>query len=215
MSGTLRVSEIYRSIQGESSHAGRPCGFVRLTGCHLRCVWCDSVFSFTDGETLSVDEVARRTFALGTRLVEVTGGEPLLQPAVHDLMTRLLDAGLEVLLETSGNLDLSAVDPRVIKIVDVKCPASGESHRNHWPALEQLGPLDELKFVIADRADYEWTRTTIRERSLADVATLLVGCVDGALAPERLVDWVLADGLPVRFQLQLHKVLWPDDVRGV
>jgi len=215
MSSTLRVSEIYRSIQGESSFAGRPCGFVRLTGCHLRCVWCDSVFSFSEGDTVPVDEVVRRTVALATPLVEVTGGEPLLQPAVHELMQKLLDAGLTVLLETSGSLDLRAVDPRVVKIVDIKCPGSGESHRNRWSALDELGPRDELKFVVADRTDYEWSRTVIRERSLADRAAILIGCVDGSMEPTLLVEWVLADALPVRFQLQLHKVLWPDDARGV
>lgn len=215
MNETLRISEIYRSVQGESSYAGLPCTFVRLTGCHQRCVWCDSAFTFHGGETMTLAEIAERVERLATPLVEITGGEPLLQPAVHVLLSQLADSGYEVLLETSGSLDIGQVDPRVVRIVDLKCPASGECHRNNWDNLRHLRSRDEVKFVIADRADYEWARAVISEHDLATRAGLLMGTVHGALEPQRLAEWLLEDRLPVRFQLQLHKSLWPADARGV
>ncbi|HKA24080.1 MAG TPA: radical SAM protein [Candidatus Eisenbacteria bacterium] len=211
----LVVNEIYASIQGESTYAGLPCVFVRLTACNLRCSWCDSEFSFYEGTRRTVDEIVAEVECFGLPLVEVTGGEPLLQPGVHPLMTRLADRGYRVLLETSGSLDISPVDPRVIRIVDVKCPASGESARNRWQNMEQLRPTDELKFVIADRADYEWARGEVRARELAKRCTVLFGPVWNRVEPQQLAAWILEDKLPVRFQIQLHKYVWAPDARGV
>ncbi len=213
---TLVVHEIYVSIQGESSYAGLPCTFVRTTGCNLRCTWCDTPQAFYGGQRLTRAEVLSRVLATRTQLVEVTGGEPLLQPGVNVLLTELCDSGKTVLLETSGEADVTGVDPRVHKIMDVKAPGSGESHRNRWSNLEHITPRDELKFVLVDRADYEFMRDVIRDRSLA-VRTphLLASTVFGRLKPSELVRWVLADGLPVRVQLQLHKHIWPPDAQGV
>jgi len=211
----LVVNEIYASIQGESSYAGLPCVFVRLTGCNLRCTWCDSEFSFYEGTRRVLDDVVAEVERFGIPLVEVTGGEPLLQPGVHPLMARLADRGLRVLIETSGSIDISGVDPRVIRIVDVKCPASGESGSNRWENLAHLRAADELKFVIADRADYEWARGELRARDLASRCTVLFGPVWGRLEPRTLVEWILEDRLPVRFQVQLHKYVWSSDARGV
>lgn len=217
---TLLVHEIYASIQGESTFAGLPCTFVRLVGCNLRCVWCDTPQAFypTPGrsERMPRSEVLRRALATKTPLVELTGGEPLLQPGALPLLRELCDAGRTVLLETSGEADVSAVDPRVHKIVDLKAPGSGECHRNRWSNLEHLGPGDELKFVLADRADYEWMRSTIVERGLTSRGlALLASCVWDRLAPRDLVEWVLADGLSVRVQVQLHKVIWGAASEGV
>ena len=211
----LVVNEIYASIQGESSYAGLPCVFVRLTGCNLRCTWCDSEFSFYEGTRRVLDDVVAEVERFGIPLVEVTGGEPLLQPGVHPLMARLADRGLRVLIETSGSMDISGVDPRVIRIVDVKCPASGESGSNRWENLAHLRAADELKFVIADRADYEWARGELRARDLTSRCTVLLGPVWGRLEPRTLVEWILEDRLPVRFQVQLHKYVWSSDARGV
>jgi 7-carboxy-7-deazaguanine synthase len=213
---TLVIHEIYASIQGESTFAGLPCAFVRTTGCNLRCVWCDTPQAFHGGTRMSRSEVLDRALAFGTPLVELTGGEPLLQPGVLPLMTELCDANRTVLVETSGEADVSGVDPRVHKIMDLKCPGSGESHRNRWSNLAHVGPRDEIKFVLAHRADYEWMRDTIRERHLADrTPNLLASTVFGALAPRDLVRWVLEDRLPVRVQVQLHKVIWSPDETGV
>jgi 7-carboxy-7-deazaguanine synthase len=211
----LKVTEIFHSIQGESSLAGRPCVFVRLTGCQMRCVWCDTAYAFHGGEWRSVEEVVAEVRALGCPLVEVTGGEPLLQPGVHPLMTRLCDEGFEVLLETGGGLDISGVDPRVKRIVDVKCPGSGEAAHNRWENLDHVRPGDELKFVLADRADYEWARQTIAERGLAGRCPIHLSPVWGAVDPAELAAWILADRLPVRLSLQLHKLLWGAEARGV
>jgi len=213
---TLVVHEIYRSIQGESTFAGLPCTFVRLTGCNLRCTWCDTPQAFYGGKRIPRADVLARALALGTPLVELTGGEPLLQPGVFLLMRELCDAGRTVLVETSGEADVARVDPRVHKIMDLKAPGSGESHRNRWSNLEHLGQRDEIKFVLASRADYEWMRATIRDRALGDRGVaLLASTVWGKLAPKDLVDWVVEDGLPVRVQVQLHKVIWGAEAQGV
>ncbi|MGO8992922.1 MAG: radical SAM protein [Polyangiaceae bacterium] len=213
---TLVIHEIYASIQGESTFAGLPCTFVRTTGCNLRCSWCDTPQAFYGGSRRRRHEVLAEALAQGTPLVEVTGGEPLLQPAVLPLLEELCDAGRTVLLETSGEADVARVDPRVHKIMDVKAPGSGESHRNRWSNLEHIRPHDEIKFVLASRADYEFMRDVVRGRALADrTPHLLASTVFGALLPRDVVRWVLEDGLAVRVQLQLHKYIWPADARGV
>jgi 7-carboxy-7-deazaguanine synthase len=214
--GTLVIHEIYASIQGESSFAGLPCTFVRTTGCNLRCSWCDTPQAFYGGTRMPRAEVLAKALATGTKLVELTGGEPLLQPAVLPLMRDLLDAGRTVLIETSGEADVSGVDPRVHKIMDLKAPGSGESARNRWSNLEHIGAGDEIKFVLADRGDYEWMRETIRARELASRTTnLLASTVFGKLAARDVVTWVLEDALPVRVQLQMHKYIWAADATGV
>ena len=213
---TVVVHEIYRSVQGESTFAGLPCAFVRLTGCNLRCTWCDTPQAFYGGTRLRRADVLARALELGTPLVELTGGEPLLQPGAFVLLRELCDAGRTVLVETSGEADVSRVDPRVHKIMDLKAPGSGESHRNRWSNLEHIGPGDEIKFVLADRADYEWMRATVRERGLEGRGiALLASTVWGKLAARDLVAWVLEDGLPVRVQVQLHKVIWGAEAQGV
>lgn len=210
----LRVTEIFHSIQGESSHAGRPCAFVRLTGCNLRCRWCDSEYTFSGGEPMSVDDVVEKVKSYGCNLVEVTGGEPLAQRESLDLMTRLCDQGLEVLLETSGSIDIAPVDKRVIIILDIKCPCSGEASKNRWENLEHLKPADEIKFVIADRGDYDWARNVIEERDL-NRWTILLSPVWGEMHLQSLAEWMLADRLPARLQTQLHKHIWGAEARGV
>jgi 7-carboxy-7-deazaguanine synthase len=213
---TLVIHEIYASIQGESTFAGLPCTFVRTTGCNLRCTWCDTPQAFHGGTRMTRAHVLEAALAHGTPLVEVTGGEPLLQPGVIPLMTELCDAGKTVLLETSGEADVSLVDRRVHKIMDIKAPGSGESHRNRWENLEHIGARDELKFVLASRADYEFMRDIVRGRALVDrTPNLLASTVFGALLPKDLVRWVLDDHLPVRVQLQMHKYIWPTDATGV
>jgi 7-carboxy-7-deazaguanine synthase len=213
---SLVVNEIFYSIQGESTHAGRPCVFVRLTGCNLRCRWCDTEYAFNEGRRMTVAEVVEAVGRHGCDLVEITGGEPLLQEAVHPLIGALLAAKHTVMIETSGAVDLAAVDPRAIKIMDLKCPGSGESGRNLWSNFELLGRRDEIKFVIADRADYEWARAVIRERGLAErVNAILMSPVFGELDPALLAGWMLEDRLPARLQLQLHKHVWGPNVRGV
>ena len=211
----LRVNEIFHSIQGESTHAGRPCAFVRLTGCNLRCVWCDTAYAFHEGVSMTVDEIIERVEALGCRLVEVTGGEPLLQSETPALMRALLDRGHEVLLETGGSLPIEHVPAGVRRIIDVKCPGSGESARNRWENLDALRDGDELKFVIAGREDYEWAAGVVRERALHEKTTVLFSAVHDGLPSGRLARWVLDDALPVRVQVQMHKVLWPEIPRGV
>jgi 7-carboxy-7-deazaguanine synthase len=211
----LRVNEVFYSLQGESTRAGLPCVLVRLTGCQMRCSWCDTAYAFYEGSWRSVDEVVAEVARHRCRLVEVTGGEPLLQPGALTLMTRLCDAGYEVLLETGGGLDISPVDPRVRRIVDVKCPGSGEAEANHWPNLDLLRPSDELKFVLAGEEDYRWARRLVEERRLAERCPVHFSPVHGSLDPRRLAAWVLADRLQVRVQLQLHKLLWGPAARGV
>lgn len=211
----LRVNEIFYSIQGESSFAGQPCVLVRLTGCQMRCTWCDTEYSFYEGAWMRVDDVIDRVLSYGCPLAEVTGGEPLLQPGVHTLMSGLCDRGLEVLLETGGGLDISGVDPRVRRIVDLKCPASGEAANNHWPNIEALRRTDEVKFVLADRGDYEWARDALRRHRIDRLCTVHLSPVWGALEPAELAAWVLEDRLPARVSMQLHKALWGAETRGV
>ena len=213
---TLVVHEIYASIQGESTFAGVPCAFVRLTGCNLRCVWCDTPQAFYGGTRMRRGEVLERALSLGTPLVELTGGEPLLQPGAIPLLRELCDAGKEVLLETSGEAPVDEVDSRVHKIMDLKAPGSGECHRNRFANLRHLSQRDEIKFVLKDRTDYEWMKATIREHALEPrVGALLASCVFGELSPKELVAWVLADRLNVRVQLQMHKYIWDKDTQGV
>lgn len=213
---SLVIHEIYASIQGESTFAGLPCTFVRTTGCNLRCTWCDTTHAFYDGTRMTRAEVLSRALATGTQLVELTGGEPLLQPAVPRLCAELCDAGRTVLIETSGEADVSVLDPRVHRIMDLKAPGSGESERNRWSNLQHLTPRDEIKFVLADRADYDWMREVVRARDLPSITpNLLASAVFGQLQVKDLVEWVMADALPVRVQLQMHKYIWPPDATGV
>ncbi|MCH2133624.1 MAG: radical SAM protein [Phycisphaerales bacterium] len=223
----LRVTEIFHSVQGESSRAGQPCVFIRLRGCPLRCRYCDTEYAFREGHTRSVDEVVEEVRSIGCAVVEVTGGEPLMQPAVHPLMTRLCDAGLTVLLETAGAHDISPCDERVIRILDLKTPGSGECEGNRWENLEHLRSHDEIKFVITDRADYDWMKDILSQHKLVDrVACVLAspvftqapgrdisGCE--GLPPSDLAQWILEDRLDVRLQLQLHKFIWDPQARGV
>jgi len=210
----MRITEIYQSIQGESSYAGLPCIFVRTTGCDLRCSWCDSEFAFYGGEKFSIAEIIERIKQFPTRLVELTGGEPLLQKDIPKLALELLELGYTVMIETGGHRDISVLDSRVIKIMDIKCPASGESDKNLWSNLDYLTTQDEIKFVIANRKDYEWSREVIYKHQL-EKFRLLFSSVFDQLEPKLLVDWILADALPVRFQLQMHKFIWPPQARGV
>ncbi len=214
VSDMLRVTEIFHSIQGESSHAGRPCAFVRLTGCNLRCRWCDSEYTFSGGEQMSTDDVVRRVKSYGCNLVEVTGGEPLAQKEALDLIRRLCDEGFEVLIETSGSIDIAPVDKRATIILDIKCPGSGEAEKNRWENLQHLKPNDEIKFVIADRADYDWSRKVIEQRNLRRWI-LLLSPVWGEMDLKSLAEWMLADRVPARLQTQLHKHIWGAEARGV
>ena len=212
----LTINEIFYSIQGESSRVGQPCVFVRLTACDLRCSWCDTAYAFDEGRKMSVDEVVAAVERFGCPLVEITGGEPLLQEDVYELMQRLRAGGLTVMLETGGHRSTARVPEGVLKIVDVKCPGSGEADRNDWSNLQALAPGDEVKFVIKDRADYEFARDVIARYALADhSAAVLLSPVHGVLHPRTLSEWVLADRLPARLQLQLHKYIWPPETRGV
>ena len=213
---TLVVHEIYRSIQGETSFAGRPCTLVRLTGCNLRCTWCDTPQAFHGGKRMTRAEVLQTALAFETPLVLLTGGEPLLQPGARPLLRELCDAGRCVLVETSGERDIADIDPRVHRIVDLKAPASGEAHRNRYENLALLTARDELKFVLSDRGDYEWARELIeRERLSQRVHNVLLSPVHGRLDPKLLVQWSLEDRLDVRVQVQLHKYIWSADTQGV
>ena len=204
----LRLTEIFYSLQGEASRAGLPTVFVRLTGCPLRCTWCDTTYSFTGGEPASIESVLAEVGKYPVRQVCVTGGEPLAQKDCLPLLTALCDAGYDVSLETSGALDVAGVDPRVARIMDLKAPDSGESAKNCWPNLDVLNPRDEIKIVIASRADYEWARQVLRERQINRLCPVLLSPAGGLIEPQSLADWILEDGLDVRFQLQLHKLLW-------
>ena len=212
----LTVNEIFHSIQGESTHTGRPCVFVRLTGCDLRCVWCDTPYAFHEGRKLDVDEVVAAVEQYRCDLVEITGGEPLLQEDVYPLMDRLLATGATVLLETGGHVSVARVPAAIVKVVDVKCPGSGECDRNAWDNLSRLTDRDQVKFVIADRVDYEFARDVVRRHTLETrCGTVLFSAVHHLLPPARLAEWMLADRLPVRLQIQLHKLLWGAETRGV
>jgi 7-carboxy-7-deazaguanine synthase len=217
----LRITEIFHSIQGESTWAGVPCTFVRLTGCPLRCTWCDTEYAFTGGTRMTFDEILEGVRAHSATVVEITGGEPLAHPGSIDLAGRLLEEGYTVLVETSGAFDVSPLDARVHRIMDLKCPGSGESERNLWSNLDDLTGRDEVKFVVKDRTDWEWTKDVIRERGLdrrvreGTLRALLVSPVWGAVDLEELAGWVLAAGLPVRFQTQLHKQIWGPGATGV
>jgi 7-carboxy-7-deazaguanine synthase len=211
----MRVTEIFHSIQGESTYVGQPCVFVRLAGCPLRCTWCDTEYAFYGGRECSVDEILGKIDSFGCRLVEVTGGEPLAQPESIPFIARLCDAGYTVLVETSGAIDIAPVDQRAHVILDIKCPGSGMTDRMHWPNLKMLAAKDEVKFVLADRKDYDWAREIMAQYDLAGRCPVLMSPAFGALEPRLLAEWVLADRLPVRFQLQIHKFIWAPDMRGV
>lgn len=211
----MKINEIYHSIQGESTYAGCPCTFVRLTYCNLRCSYCDSTYAFFEGSDLTVEEILSQVDAYGGNLVEITGGEPLLQAEVLPLMELLLDRGYTVLLETSGCADIGGIDPRVIKIMDIKCPGSGESEKNLFSNIDALQPSDEIKFVVGGREDYEWARHIMTEYHLAERFTILISTVFGAIEPREVVEWMLTDRIRARFQLQLHKYIWSAETRGI
>lgn len=211
----MRVTEIFHSIQGESTFAGQPCVFIRLTGCPLRCTWCDTAYSFYGGEEMQLEEIVEKVKAYDCGLVEVTGGEPLAQPEAFPLLQRLCDEGFTVLLETSGAVDVHGVDRRVRTILDIKCPGSGMSRHMRWENLDCLQATDEIKLVVGDRADYEWARAVVVERGLTARHPVHFSPVFGQLEFRTLAEWILADRLPVRLQPQLHKVIWSPDMRGV
>jgi 7-carboxy-7-deazaguanine synthase len=211
----MRVTEIFHSIQGESTFAGQPCVFVRLTGCPLRCTWCDTEYAFHGGSGQSIEQILAKVESYGCRLVEVTGGEPLAQPESLTLITRLCERGFDVLIETSGAIDTAAVDARAHVILDVKCPGSGMSDRMHWPNLDRVTGKDEVKFVLTDRSDYDWACHVLAQYELASRCPVLMSPVFGSLDVRQLAEWILADRLPVRLQLQLHKLIWTPDMRGV
>ena len=211
----LKINEIFSSIQGESTYAGLPCAFVRLAGCNLRCRYCDSEFAYEEGAFMEVEEIVGIVDAFGLRTVEITGGEPLLQDEVHGLISVLLGRDYRVLLETNGSLDLSSVDPRVVKIVDVKCPESGMAGHMRWENLATIRSEDELKFVLCSRSDYEWAKARVREHGLSGRCNLLFSPAFGVLPAEELASWILEDRLDVRLQLQLHKIIWGPNRRGV
>ena len=227
VSQSLVVNEIFYSIQGESTRCGMPCVFVRLTGCHLRCHYCDTEYAFHEGQRKSIEAVLSEVDRYPCRMVEVTGGEPLLQPNVHPFMTRLCDAGKTVLVETSGACDIEPCDPRVVRILDLKTPGSGEVDRNLWSNLDHITGRDEIKFVVCDRCDYEWARGLIRMHDLAHrVAAVLMSPASPMDPSEQIVgstglglcelaEWILQDHLPVQLQTQLHKLIWDPMTRGV
>ncbi len=211
----MRITEIFYSIQGESSFIGRPCVFIRTTGCNLRCVWCDTTYSFYGGEEIGLDDVMKKVESYGCKLAEITGGEPMLQKEIYELCDRLLAANYTVLMETGGSLDLSRLDSRLIKIVDIKCPGSGESERNYWPNLDILQPHDQIKFVIKDRTDYEWSLSVISHHRLDERFHLLFSPVFGEMDLRPLAEWMLADHVKAQLQIQLHKFIWSPTTRGV
>ena len=214
-SPSLNITEIFHSIQGESTRVGQPCVFVRLTGCPLRCTWCDTEYAFYGGTTMPMEAILAQVQSYGCPLVEVTGGEPLLQPGSLVLLTQLCEAGFQVMLETSGAFDISNVDARVSIILDVKCPGSGMTDRMRWDTLTHLSGKDEVKFVLKDRLDYEWARDIVKQYALEKRCTVLLSPVFGVLHLQSLAEWILEDRLPVRFQLQVHKMIWDPQTRGV
>ncbi len=211
----MRVTEIFHSIQGESTFAGEPCVFVRVTGCPLRCTWCDTAYAFHEGVELSLDQIIERVQAFGCRLVEITGGEPLHNPEAFGLTTRLLDAGFTVLVETSGAVDIAPLDRRAVIIMDLKCPGSGMADRNLWGNLAHLKPGDQVKFVLKDREDYLWARDVLARRRVHERQPVLFSPVFGELDPKTLAEWMLEDRVSARLQLQLHKLIWDPAARGV
>lgn len=213
-SETLQITEIFHSIQGESTRVGQPCVFIRLTGCPLRCTWCDTDYAFHGGETMSLETILERVQSYGCPLVEVTGGEPLHQPNALVLLKKLCDAGFQVMIETSGAFDISAIDPRVSIIMDVKCPGSDMTDRMRWANMEHLSQKDEVKFVLKDRADYEWGKDMLKQYRLGERCAVLFSPVFGSLELQSLAAWVLKDRLPVRVQMQLHKLIWGPEIRG-
>jgi 7-carboxy-7-deazaguanine synthase len=216
METVLTINEIFHSIQGESTRTGRPCVFVRLTACDLRCSWCDTPYAFTEGQKMTLDDVLERVEKYECDLVEITGGEPLLQRDVYPLMEQLLASGKTVMVETGGHRSIKDVPADVIRIVDVKCPGSGESEKNHWENLDLLTPHDEVKFVIRDRTDYEYARDVVARHRLVDrTAAVLFSPVHDVLAAKDLAAWILADRLPYRLQHQAHKYIWDPHTRGV
>lgn len=211
----LVITEIYASIQGESTYSGLPCAFVRLTGCNLRCTYCDTEYAFYGGTKMAIDSVVEQVRGLGINLVEITGGEPLLQKGCVELASRLVDDGYTVLIETSGERPIDVLPEGVVRIMDVKCPSSGESEKMNWANLAHLTTRDEVKFVIGDRADYDWASEILTRHDLPSKCTILMSTVFERLKPRELCAWILADHLPVRFQLQAHKFIWDRDARGV
>jgi len=212
---SLRIVEIFFSIQGESSRAGEPCIFIRLTYCNLRCTWCDTTYSYFEGREMTFAEILTEIAGYECRLVEITGGEPLIQENILPFMTLLCDKGYEVLIETGGHMDISVTDERVVRVMDIKCPLSGEAEKNRWENIGHLKPADEVKFVIGDRNDYEWAREVLRRYQLNDRCRVLFSPVFGRLENRKLAEWILEDALPVRFQVQLHKYIWAPGTRGV
>jgi 7-carboxy-7-deazaguanine synthase len=211
----LKVNEIYYSIQGESSKAGMPCVFVRLTFCNLRCVYCDTVYAFYEGNDYSIEEVIDQVKKFGCRLVEITGGEPLVQEESIELMKRLAEEGYQVMLETGGSLSIEKIDKRVMIIMDLKCPSSGMMKKNLYENIDYLKSTDEVKFVIGSREDYDWAKEIMAEYSLTEKCSVLFSTVFGELEPVKLVDWILEDKLKARFQLQMHKYIWDPHLKGV
>lgn len=214
-SKSLKINEIFFSIQGESSFAGRPCVFVRLSACNLRCSYCDTEYAFYEGKDHTLETIVEEVKGYDCKLVEITGGEPLLQKNVHNLMQQLCDLGLTVLLETGGHMPIVEVDPRVHRIMDLKCPSSGESDKMHWDNLSVLNKKDEVKFVVADQDDYQWATDIIRKNNLTTKCTVLISPVFGKMDNQQLAEWILEDQLDVRFQVQMHKMIWDPQTRGV
>ena len=211
----IKINEIYLSVQGESTHTGLPCIFIRLTGCNLRCSWCDTAYAFHEGKNMSIDEILQKVENFGIHLVEITGGEPLMQDNVYALMKKLIEKGYKVMLETGGSISLERVPKDVIKIMDLKCPGSGEQEKNNLDNLKLLAPHDEVKFVILDRKDYEWSRDIIKKYKINETAHILISPVFDKLELKEMVKWILEDQLPVRLQTQLHKIIWDKNTIGV
>ena len=211
----IKINEIYLSVQGESTHTGLPCIFIRLTGCNLRCSWCDTAYAFHEGKNMSIDEILQKVANFEIHLVEITGGEPLMQDNVYTLMRRLIEKGYKVMLETGGSISLERVPKDVIKIMDLKCPGSGEQEKNNLDNLKLLVPHDEVKFVILDKKDYEWSRDIIKRYKINETAHILISPVFDKLELKEIVKWILKDRLPVRLQTQLHKIIWDKNTIGV
>ena len=211
----LKINEIYYSVQGESTHAGRPCIFIRLTYCNLRCSYCDTEYAFYDGKDMEITDIMSEIKQWDCNLVEVTGGEPLFQEECIDLLNELVNSNYEVMLETGGSLSISNVPKKVIKIVDFKCPSSKMVKKNLWSIVDDLQPHDEVKFVIGNRGDFDWAKDRITEYSLDKICTLLFSPTFGEIDPQQIVEWILADNLPVRMQMQMHKMIWSPEEKGV